>query len=141
MTIIEYLNHLIGITSGKQKEYFEILRSRGTLFTKCVTLWEKTPFTVNAKECYKNSILMAYAANIAYYEGYYITELGFPLEHAFNYDGTTGYCTDVTSSKMEFKVTEWFGMEVPKPVLEEYLKTDQIQTALQFYMTEYLLEK
>lgn len=140
MTTIEYLDHLIGMTSGKQKEYFEILRSRGKLFKTSFNVQSQLPFQVRAKECYRNALLLAYGSDLKYMEGYYITELGFPLEHAFNWNGEA-YCTDITSDTMKFKVTEWFGMEVPKHVLEAYLKTDQIQTALQFYMTEYLLEK
>lgn len=90
--------------------------------------------SINQKECYKNSLLAALVIpGLEYWEGYYVTE-GIPLalNHTFNVEN--GKVVDFTAIKFNINVTEYWGIRVPHKVLEDYVKTDQWLTALQFYL-------
>ncbi len=90
--------------------------------------------SINQKECYRNSLLAALVIpELEYWEGFYVTE-GIPLalNHAFNVEN--GKVVDFTAIKFNINVTEYWGIQVPHKVLEEYIKTDQWLTALQFYL-------
>jgi len=87
----------------------------------------------NQNECYRNALLASLTTDLDYYQGYYVTEnVGIPLEHAWNVKD--GQVLDFTAKKFNIPIVEYWGVEIPKTVLEEYLNTEQYLTAFEFYL-------
>lgn len=123
----------IGI-SDSYRNYHEFILEKGKTFTESKS-HGRLPF-VKQKECFKNSLLGALLYDdLEYYEGYYLTDIPLPFEHGFNVD-SAGNLVDLTAEKFDIPVHEWFGVLVPKDVLEDYLETDQFLTPLQYYFQQ-----
>lgn len=100
-----FLNGILSITGGKQKEYYQFLvdniKSTPTTLVRKIPNLEKqmSVSEINAKECYNNSqkiVLYNRDLGIEYVEGYYIIEgIGLPIEHAWNKIGD--YYFDLTA--------------------------------------------
>ena len=93
--------------------------------------------SIELKSCYKNSLLASLVNDdLEYWEGFYVTEgIPLPLNHAFNVK--EGKVVDFTAVKFNISVEEYWGIQVPKEVLEAYMETEQFYTALQFYFMNY----
>lgn len=129
MGIIEYLDHLIGMTSGHQQAYYKMLRDKGKSFTEHAAPEE---FSIGGshrymiKQCYNNAeSLFWLTMSYTYYEGFYICD-GIPivLEHAFNVH-PNGKIVDPTAVIGDFKVLEWFGVPVSSGILEEFMEEEE----------------
>lgn len=98
--------------------------------------------TAKQKQCYRNSLLACVSdSNLHYVEGFYDT-MGLPLDHAWNIDGNN-VVHDFTAVHYNIDVKGYFGIVVPKKVLERFImgnKRDWI-TPLQFYYEHYLIKK
>lgn len=132
MKVTEYLEWLTKTLEGRQSEYFKWILDNGTSFSD-TTLIPGNIIEPQIKECYRNSILLSYSTGLDYYEGYYVTEIGVPLEHAFNFNPDKNEAIDITSQYFGFQVQEWFGLKVPKEYLDDWINTNQVMTPLQFY--------
>lgn len=133
--VIEHIETIrkLGLT-GKQMEYYNFLLENGKSFQFQVYENDVPPF-IKQKECFKNSFLMAIMDDsIEYYEGFYVCgDIPIPIEHAFNIKGDAVEVSDFTAQKFGIPVVEWFGIQIPKRILEEWVNGDQIQTPLQYY--------
>ena len=92
---------------------------------------------INQKQCFRNSLLASLVIpELEYWQGFYVTDgIPLPLEHAFNVKD--GRVFDFTCTKFEIKVVEYWGMQIPREVLEKYMKTEQHLTALEFYLRNF----
>lgn len=92
--------------------------------------------SINQKECFRNALLATLVHDeLEYWQGYYVTEgIPLPLEHAFNVKD--GKVVDFTSVKFNISVVEYWGVKIPREVLQEYQKTEQYFTALEYYFRE-----
>ena len=141
--IKSYLEQIISLNLGDtQKRLYEDIITSGKSFNVDLFNIDRgldhycKINDAKAKECFKNSLLLALTYdNIQYVEGYmYSKELGFPIEHAWN----TSSELDIIDTTMHInetgiQVNEFFGVTIPKEVLLDYIETDQILTALQYY--------
>lgn len=129
-----------------QKKYYQDFLQKGQsfLYRNESKSLEKFCRINNAKikECYRNSLLLAMACeNIEYVEGYmYIADIPFPIEHAWNYEPISNNIIDTTAhvAKFKFDTIEYFGVVIPKEVLEEFIEKETYLTALQYYLTKKL---
>jgi hypothetical protein len=127
----------------QQKKYYQDFLQKGQsfLYRKENPTLEKFCRINNAKikECYRNSLLLAMACeNIEYVEGYMsVADIPFPIEHAWNYEPNSNDIIDTTAhvAKFKFDTIEYFGVIIPKEVLEEYIEKETYKTALQYYLT------
>ncbi len=135
--ITEHLKQLITILSNPdQKDYYKFILKSGREYRNSILHTPKIRIHIEGKMCYSNALKMALYDNLGYVEGFYMTEkLELPLEHAFN--EIKGKYFDSTTRKSKVKVTERFGVRVPKRVLMKYLlEDDRMQsrfTALKYY--------
>lgn len=92
--------------------------------------------SIQIKSCFRNSLLASLMfPDLDYYEGWYITEnIPIPFEHAFNIKD--GSVIDFTSHKFKIPVVEYYGVVIPKEILEEYVNTEQYLTPLQYYFQQ-----
>lgn len=132
--------HLEGWKKLGSENFMTVQLEKGTGYTPDkdkVGLVYKHQFllpSIKQKECYKNSLLAALTIpELEYWEGFYVTEgIPLPLSHAFNVE--EGKVVDFTAIKFNINVEEYWGIQVPREVLEEYVETEQWLTALQFYL-------
>lgn len=140
--VIEHIETIrkLGLT-GKKMEYYNFLLENGKSFEFQVYENDVPPF-IRRQQCFKNSFLMAIVDDsIEYYEGFYVCEdIPIPLEHAFNIKGDAVEVSDFTAQKFGILVVEWFGVKVPKWILEEWLNGDQYLTPLQYYYRTKILQ-
>ena len=134
--VIEHIETIrkLGLNDN-QMRYYDFLLENGKLFQFQVLEKNIPPF-IKKKQCFKNSLLMTMLGddNFEYYEGYYVCrDIPIPIEHAFNIKGNAFEVSDLTVQKFDIPVIEWFGVQIPKRILEEWLNGDQIQTPLQYY--------
>jgi competence CoiA-like predicted nuclease len=122
MTIKDYLDTHKDLAGGKWRDFYEWVASEGKYFTYNEELTKEKikglEYKIKAKRCYNNSFDINYLTE-GYVIGYYVTEIGLPLEHAFNHIGDSGI--DSTSAVMGFKVSELFGVIVPEEVIRLFL--------------------
>lgn len=133
--ISNYLKTLNSIVSEKQGKYYEFLLREGKSFIIQEII--KPKFKPKIKQCYSNSLIGNLLHNLEYWEGYYLTEIGIPLEHGFNVRDEK--VVDFTSQEFKIKTTEWFGIKIPDEVISEYHQSEEklYLTPLQFYWRNY----
>lgn len=121
---------MLKIAGERQKQYFEWLLERGVTFTENDP--RTAPFEVVIKGCYNNSIRGTIYSGLEYWEGFYVTEIGIPFDHAFNVEN--GKVVDYTVAKFGFTVSEWFGVQIPPMILAEYISSgEEVLTPLTYY--------
>lgn len=141
-----YLDKLILLgLPQKQVKFYTLLKEKGISFNyRTVNEQLEKYCSINRpriKECYRNSLLLAIACeDIDYVEGYMFTSaIGFPIEHAWNcrVSGNDWEVIDTTAHEAGFKfdTEEYFGVIIPKAVLQDFLETNQHLTALQYYLS------
>ena len=136
--ILEHLEQTrrLGL-SQKQEKYFDFLIENGVSFKNKIDFVHTCEkIEIQVKECFRNSILSAFAYGFDYYEGYYLTEvLPIPLEHGFNRAFNHDVVIDMTANKFNIPVVEWFGVKVPEWVLDEFVESEfnGICSPLQYY--------
>lgn len=137
--IIQMLDayHELFKRSGTPHLYYSYLYANGKLFTNAADNKIKTPKFVNRQVCYWNSLKASLKLDLVYYEGLFCTEeIELPLSHAFNTERGCDLVIDFTERVSGYVVTEWYGVEVPKIILEEFIvsKYNEILTPYTFYL-------
>lgn len=140
-----FLNDFLKISiNTKREQYLRWFMETGKYYEDIATEYPYTYKRVNMKDCFANSQYHAFNHNLAYIEGYYVcNKVPLPLEHAFNIDGG-GQVIDVTNLKFNLGACEYFGVEIPKDVLEEYIFDDSISDfipPLQYYYYDHILKE
>lgn len=142
--LCHYVDALLQLfPEGKQREYWEKFRDSAEEFTKEDTeliagqkeIVEEVTKLVKPKpkECYHNAQLMAvFDPDLKYYEGLIITDIGIPIEHAWNV--FEGKVVDVTLED----ATCYIGVEVPR---EFFLKKIMKERETYPRLGKYLLEE
>lgn len=98
---------------------------------------DKIPHFVEIKQCYNNSLIAALLENYKYIQGYYVTDaFNCPFDHAFNLT-QNNKVLDFTAKKSDIKVNEYFGVEIPRDILLDFvelpLPVKEAFTPLQYY--------
>lgn len=112
--------YLIGIKESVNNKYFakgiDFFMENADTFTvndvKTGELFEQ----VKMKACYRNATLAAARYNYAYYEGWFVSELGIPIAHAFNVDRSRRAkkrLVDLTAQCIDAKGLLYMGVEIP----------------------------
>jgi len=123
--IEKYLHQVNSILSDKQKRLYEFYITNMQYFTKDDTYINKTKrdfqYIENAipKNCYNNCKRIAKTNHkFRYYEGFYMVEgLDWPTEHGFLVTND-GKIFDPTSERLNFNVTLYGGIEIPREMLK-----------------------
>lgn len=144
-TIKEYLRCMIEINQSTQaKEFYEWINSEGKYYTYDKTSSESilegyVSNLIQPKGCFNNSYIALELELVdSYIEGYYVTDILMPFDHAFNL--LDGKAIDLTSTKMGFTVNELYGIEIPKEVLDTYHSDDKYSFVpiLNYYFYKYI---
>ena len=94
-------------------------------------------FTPKARCCFYNAQALALFHGAEYWEGYAMTELGIPIEHAWNVKN--GRIIDLT---WKDAATEYFGVKVPTDYIRKRWLADKISSSLASrYFIEELYKK
>lgn len=134
--IVEHIKAIITLTSNeRQKEFYKFLLKNGKVYTREIPYESKTKIYIEHKMCYSNALKTALYNDMGYVEGFYLTDIGVPLEHAFcNIDGNAH---DPTTQAFKVGVKERFGVRVPAKIVMAYImEKDETQirfTCLQYY--------
>ena len=134
--ILSYLENIRALDLNEnQNIYFDFLIENGVLFTEKLPYYHVKKFEVKERQCFRNSILTAINCNFEYYEGFYFTDVKIVIEHAFNRIFDNAKVIDVTAEKFNISVFEWFGVEVPQNILNEFLRSkyNGVLSPLQYY--------
>jgi hypothetical protein len=115
-----YLDQVISITSGKQKEWFEWQRNNGKevvieepedVFPKITREWSKKNLKV--KDCYKNATtITGIDPEIKYVEGIMMLYGQIPIDHAWNsykgryFDATSHLWNPSDEKNIHYKLIE-----------------------------------
>jgi len=120
--VIDYVEEVSRITSGKAKRMYEYIRDRGTYFEGAVpssvlprTLIAAFLLRPRLKECYLNAQMLSLLSgfrNIEYYEG--IASFHFPTTHAWNvYEGKVIDLTWENLPDVKLERLQYFGVPIP----------------------------
>ena len=127
--ILEHLEQVRRLVNNEnQEKYYDFLIQNGVTFNKKIDFFHTcTKIEIQVRECFRNSLLSAFAYGFEYYEGYYLTDaLPIPLEHGFNRAYNHDVVIDMTANKFNIPVIEWFGVQIPHTILDEYVETFRI---------------
>lgn len=90
------------------------------------------------KYCFYNALKVSLVFGFRYFEGYYLYKGSIPLRHAWNVHPRDGKIIDTTVfiGGLEEKPLYYYGVQVPRAVLWEYMQTNQIKTALEYHVIQ-----
>jgi hypothetical protein len=137
--IVQYLRQIQKMLSGKQAEFYQWVLDNGKYFKgterdrkKEDELIVKRRVSHKIKQCFYNSqILLLEDDDLQYYEGWYVPENLFPIEHGFVVH--KGKVIDVTANSRK-DVIEYFGVPIPKKfVMKSILKKGRVESLLVQY--------
>ena len=134
--ILSYLENIRALDLNEyQNKYYDFLIENGVFFTEKLPYYHNKNFKVKERQCFRNSILTAIHCDFEYYEGFYFTDVKVPIEHGFNRIFSNAKVIDVTAEKFDIPVFEWFGVEVPKNILNKFLRSkyNGVLSPLQYY--------
>ena len=139
--LIKYIDQLADMTSRSQAgKYHKWLKYEGKLFTNISTNHIINNVNPRIKRCYDNcSKAVIRNSNLRYYEGYVLTSLGIPIEHAFLLN-EKNEVVDPTLSLIDHIGIEYYGVNIPKCDLVKVLinnKKSVISTLYLYYSMLY----
>lgn len=139
MNIKEYISMYKSLGNEKLRDLYTWIEEVGKTYEYDKDLTSKllkgNEPRIKLNGCYENAFRMVHYTS-GYIMGFYITEIGLPLEHAFNH--VDGKGVDFTSCKYGFEVKDLFGIEVPLDVVIDWYEQSSQMPLLGFYYFHYV---
>lgn len=124
---IKYIDNILEITHGKQKEYYSYIKNNIKVVKiepthevlgvskETITEWVDK-YAQSTKQCYIDAARIAMDFDVCYVEGIFLLYKTIPIEHAFNehngryFDITSEYVSKAFNPEDEY--TTWFSLNV-----------------------------
>lgn len=141
--ITNYLFSL-SILEHNLADYYRWILNTGKFYTKQIALidpYAPETFTPKPQHCFNNSMQLAMEhLDLSFVEGFYIPKNTIALEHAWCLNPKKEV-VDITSFIGDFKVSEYFGVEIPGIYFNDYITSERRMGFLHWYYTQIVLKE